>query len=166
MANPRSKSDCTLLDMLIEPTRVAAGEGRSAAVHEHAPEDGYCGGAPVTHSFLEALFSSLWEDIHVIKKELLSDLHEVRRVVDAIGERVSHLEDQSTIEQFQQGILRLRDQLIDLLSHIKDLENQSRRNNICMKGVPTGAEGTDIEASVQDLFGTILEASPIWRFRW
>ncbi|KAJ1091585.1 hypothetical protein NDU88_004704 [Pleurodeles waltl] len=122
-------------------------------------------GRPVTRSFLEAIFSSR-EDIHVVKKELLTDLHEVLRDMDAADERVSHLEYQTTswdekIEQLQQEILRLSDQLIDLQAHAEDLKNLSKCNKICIKGAPRGAEGTDIEAYVQDLFRSILGPSPI-----
>lgn len=56
------------------------------------------------------------------------------------------------VEELQQAIIRLQDQQLVLQPHAEDVENRSRRNNICMRGVPTGAEGMDLEGYIQALF--------------
>lgn len=40
---------------------------------------------------------------------------------------------------------------------LEDLTNRYRRNNIRIRGAPSGAEGSDIETYVQDLFRVILQ---------
>ncbi|KAJ1169313.1 hypothetical protein NDU88_001206 [Pleurodeles waltl] len=78
-----------------------------------------------------------------------------------VGKRVASLEEHENtrseeIEQLQQEILRLQDQQIELQAHAEDLENQSRRNNIRIRGAPTGAQEEDLLSFVQALFHQIL----------
>ncbi|KAJ1216050.1 hypothetical protein NDU88_003656 [Pleurodeles waltl] len=91
----------------------------------------------VIRTFLEALFSSLQEDLQEDKRDLSSELREVCRDLDEVGERVVSLEHKDDdqheeLEWMQQEILRLQDKQIELQAHAEDLKNRSRRNNICI----------------------------------
>lgn len=81
-----------------------------------------------------------------------------------LGEHVAALEDSTAardeeITMLQQEVLRLREQHLDLQTHTEDLENRSRRNNVRIRAVPTGAEDGDLVGYVQDLFCKILGSS-------
>ncbi|KAJ1157298.1 hypothetical protein NDU88_010013 [Pleurodeles waltl] len=99
--------------------------------------------------------------LQAVKRDLSSDLKEVQRDLDKVGERVATLkckEDgySEEIEWLQQEILRLQKLQIDIQSHTEDLENCLQWNNIRIKGVPTAAEGIDLGGYVEALFGFIL----------
>ncbi|KAJ1161151.1 hypothetical protein NDU88_001638 [Pleurodeles waltl] len=49
--------------------------------------------SPVTQVLLESLYSSLYDDLQVVKKNLLAEWQDIRHDLDDIGERVSALED-------------------------------------------------------------------------
>ncbi|KAJ1173295.1 hypothetical protein NDU88_005131 [Pleurodeles waltl] len=60
-------------------------------------------------------------------------------------------------------VTTLEELQIELQLKQKDFENRSRKNNICMSGIPTGADGMDIMASTADLLHAIRgdkDASP------
>lgn len=126
------------------------------------PEDA---DSPVTRGLLESLFATLTQEFHTMENDIKAELRELRRDIYSVGERVDDLENQTTardeeVSQLQQKVLRLRDQQLDLQAHAEDLENRSRRNNICIRAVPQGLEEQDIEAFVMDLFRYILGGSP------
>ncbi|KAJ1173899.1 hypothetical protein NDU88_005723 [Pleurodeles waltl] len=131
MATLWSRRDCSLHDMLTKPVGAIAGWGHTDAIPKHTPEEDEKE-APVVCSFLKALFSSQRGDIHAIKKELSSGFREVCHEMDAIGEMLAHLEDQSMshdeeTERLQQEVVRFQDQQMDLQAHTQDLENRSRQ---------------------------------------
>ncbi|KAJ1117070.1 hypothetical protein NDU88_005270 [Pleurodeles waltl] len=75
------------------------------------------------------------EDLQAVKRDLCSDLQEVRRDLDEVGERVVSLEykddnGHEELEWMRQEILCLQEQQIELQAHAEDLENYSMRNNI------------------------------------
>ncbi|KAJ1216233.1 hypothetical protein NDU88_003838 [Pleurodeles waltl] len=79
------------------------------------------------------------------------------RELEEVDERVASLEEHENargeeVEQLQQEILWLQDQQIELQAHAEVLENRSRRNNIPIRGAPTGAKEGDILSFVQALF--------------
>ncbi|KAJ1084261.1 hypothetical protein NDU88_004413 [Pleurodeles waltl] len=89
------------------------------------------------------------EGVHAVKRDLSQDLKVMHRDLEEVGERVASLEEHEKdrgkeVEQLQQGILRLQDQQIELQAHAEDLENWSQRNNIHIRGAPTGAVEGDI----------------------
>ncbi|KAJ1189300.1 hypothetical protein NDU88_006048 [Pleurodeles waltl] len=72
-------------------------------------------GDPVTGSFLEVLFTFLQEDLQTVKKDLSTELWEMRKELNEVGERAAKLERKddersNKIESMQQEILHLQDQ--------------------------------------------------------
>ncbi|KAJ1170002.1 hypothetical protein NDU88_001883 [Pleurodeles waltl] len=119
-----TKKERTLKEMLSKPTDIKMG-GESSPPEQEWPPDGNRREDQVIHPFLEALFTSLREDLQVV---LSQDLKEVLHEVTELGDRVSSIEDRETacdedIELLQQEDLRLRKQQIDLQAHAKELEN-------------------------------------------
>ncbi|KAJ1162371.1 hypothetical protein NDU88_002839 [Pleurodeles waltl] len=105
---------------------------------------------------METLFSSLRDDIQVVKRDLSADLKEVRRNLEEIGNRISAMEDR---EAGCQEVLHLKEQQIELQAHSEDLENCSSRKNKRIRGVPSCTEGTDLREYVGVLFRHILGSS-------
>ncbi|KAJ1185945.1 hypothetical protein NDU88_002731 [Pleurodeles waltl] len=121
-------------------------------------------GAPGTRSFLEGLFPSLRDDLQAVKRDLSQDLKVARRELEEVGERVAALGVHENargkeIKQLKQEIIQLQDLQIELQVHTEDLENQSRWNNICIRGAPTRAGEVFILVYVQALFHQILGES-------
>ncbi|KAJ1208549.1 hypothetical protein NDU88_003933 [Pleurodeles waltl] len=84
---------------------------------------------------MEALFTSLINDLQVVKKDLSADLREVRRNMEELGDRVSVVKDRESrpdkkVERQHQEVLHLQKQHIKLQTHAEDLEDCSQRNNI------------------------------------
>ncbi|KAJ1100283.1 hypothetical protein NDU88_005369 [Pleurodeles waltl] len=88
---------------------------------------------PVMCSFQEALFTSLRGNLQTVKKDHSADLREVHKDMDVKGKRVATLEQKADDRNKETEWLQQK----ELQSHTEDLEN-----NIHMRGVPTGAEGT------------------------
>ncbi|KAJ1128629.1 hypothetical protein NDU88_007005 [Pleurodeles waltl] len=163
MAAGQGKKKLTLKDLLTKPL------GSQTTERTPPPSVGTRAAPakadiPVTRSFLEVLFSSLRDDLQTLKKDLSDNLKEVCHNLDGLGDRVSSLEDQETsidekIEQLQQDIIHLQNQHLELQAQAEDLENRSQQNDIQIKGVPSGAEGTDVTRFVVELFRSILEES-------
>ncbi|KAJ1113805.1 hypothetical protein NDU88_002046 [Pleurodeles waltl] len=111
-------SKCALMDRQNPLGAPKAEKKRMTALTEE-PE------GPVARSFLEALFTSLQEDLQAIKKDLSSDLQEVCRDLDAVGERDAKLERKEDdrneeIEWVKQEILHLQALQIELQYHTED----------------------------------------------
>ncbi|KAJ1186138.1 hypothetical protein NDU88_002921 [Pleurodeles waltl] len=135
----------------------------SAAEAQEAHPDKQDTEGPVNCSFLEAMFASFREDLQAVKKDLSQEMKSVCTEIVDLGESVSKLEDQKTsqgeeLEQLQQEVLCLPDQQIDLQAHAEELKNSFRRNNIHIRGAPTGVDDSNIEMYVQALFAYILQA--------
>ncbi|KAJ1217652.1 hypothetical protein NDU88_005245 [Pleurodeles waltl] len=150
--------------MLTKPAadKVEADNSATGKLREEETEED--NGAPVTRSFLEGLFTSLRDDIQEVKRDLLQDLKVVCQELEEAGERVATLEKHENargeeIEQLQQEIIWLQDQQIKLHVHAEDLENWSRRNNIQIRGAPTGAEEEYVLADARAIFHQILGES-------
>ncbi|KAJ1126507.1 hypothetical protein NDU88_004914 [Pleurodeles waltl] len=84
------------------------------------------------------VFWRRWQDLKVVRREL-----------EEVGERVTPLEEHENtrgeeVKQLHQEILWLQDQQIELQAHAEDLENWLRKNNIRIRGAPTGSEEEDI----------------------
>ncbi|KAJ1205686.1 hypothetical protein NDU88_001114 [Pleurodeles waltl] len=153
MASAQGKKNRRLKDMLTKTVVAMARDHQAELTPVSAPGGGEID-APVTCSFLEALFTSLREDLQSFKKELSSNLQEVRCDIDAIGGRSVGMRKLNSFNR------KSSDQQIDLQAHTEDLENRSWKNNIHIEEVPTDVEGKDAAAYAKDLFRAILEASP------
>lgn len=77
----------------------------------------------------------------------------------ALGNRTDLLETKHDELSLAYTYLRkehetLSDTVIQLQSHLKDLDNRNRRNNLRMRGIPETV--TDLLPSVQKLFRSLL----------
>ena len=111
---------------------------------------------------METLIGSLRADIQEIRRDFAVAIKELKMDILDIGQRVSDLEDAGDVrgnelELLRKEVISLPDQIIDLQSHSEDLENRSRRRNICIR-VPSGAEGPDLWGYVTDLFLSSLNS--------
>ncbi|KAJ1104112.1 hypothetical protein NDU88_001527 [Pleurodeles waltl] len=135
MAATRTKKDHSLRDMLLK-LNGSADDNKAPTQNMDHPLDMWDQEGPMTRSFLEALFTSIWEDLQAIKKDLSADLREVRQNLEEVGDRLSTLEDcksgwDEVLEWVQQEVLLLKEQHVELQAHAEDLENCFRWNNVC-----------------------------------
>ncbi|KAJ1186736.1 hypothetical protein NDU88_003517 [Pleurodeles waltl] len=160
MTATRCKKDRSLPGMWMKPADATKSEKAPMADTKHPHEAGVTEN-PVTHSFLDALFVSLCKDLQAVKRDLSSDLQEVQRDLDEVGERVVTFEDKDAsrsdeIEWLQQKVIQLQDQQIDLSCMQRTLKTTCSRIIPVHWGVPTNAEGTNLEEYVRTLFCFIL----------
>lgn len=158
MATSKLRKEKTLEKLFQKPTGCQATQTENPNGQEEGSE------TLVTKSFMVELFTAIKEDIQELRSQLASDLKEVRRDVDGLGERVATLEEHDVHRdddkhQLQQELLHLRDQNLDLQAHAEDLENRSRRNNIRIRNVPWKEEGGNLREYVLALFHHILGES-------
>ncbi|KAJ1130595.1 hypothetical protein NDU88_008946 [Pleurodeles waltl] len=78
--------------MLSRHTDVPATNAQSSATPKEARE-GEGANGPVTHPFMEVLFTSLKDDLQMIKKDLSQDIKAIRKDLTEMDDRVSALED-------------------------------------------------------------------------
>ncbi|KAJ1215728.1 hypothetical protein NDU88_003336 [Pleurodeles waltl] len=95
-------------------------------------------------------------DLIVASSSICADIASFRETANALDQRLTALEDQVAVLPDQEVELRF------LQAKITDLEDRSRRDNVCFFGVPEHKEGSDIKAFLKsllsDLFG--IEFSP------
>lgn len=135
MATTKPRKDKAVEKLLQKQSRVQATQTDSEV------DKGESSDTLVTKTFMIELFSAIKEDIQELRSQLASDLKEVRRDVDNLGDRVATLEEhdihrEEDLHQLQQELLRLRDQNLNLQAQSEDFENRSRRNNICIRHIP------------------------------
>lgn len=121
--------------------------------------------APVTQALMESMFAALRDDLQTVKHELTTEIKDIRKDVDEVGERVATLENKEVardteLEALQQEVIRIHDQQVDVQSYLEDLENRSHRHNIRIRGVATNEEAGDIFKYVRELFNHILGNPP------
>lgn len=90
------------------------------------------------------------------------DIQEVREDVSALANRVSTGEASfSTLEnpvsELERSQDHHRDTAITLQLHLEDVEDQSRRNNLRLRGLPETIEAESLGETVQEMFRTILD---------
>ncbi|KAJ1188080.1 hypothetical protein NDU88_004845 [Pleurodeles waltl] len=56
-----------------------------------------------------------------------------------------------------QEIIHLHEKHDDLRAQAEDLKNRSQPNNIGLRGIPSGGEGTDVHGYTQVLFRSVLD---------
>ncbi|KAJ1156262.1 hypothetical protein NDU88_008986 [Pleurodeles waltl] len=98
-----------------------------------------------------------------MKKDLSAELREIYHNLEEIANRVSAVEDRETghdkeVERLQLEVLHMHEH-IELQTHAEDLENRSQRNIVRIRGVPTQAEGSDLDGHVKAVFRHILGAT-------
>ncbi|KAJ1181978.1 hypothetical protein NDU88_007177 [Pleurodeles waltl] len=120
---------------------------------------------------MEALFTSLINYLHLVKKDLSVDLREVLWNIEELGDRVTVVEDHESgrdeeVEWLHQEVPRLKEQHINVQIHAEDFENRSWRNNIRIIGVLTHAKGTDFEVYLKASSAISWVALKTWRLSW
>ncbi|KAJ1092553.1 hypothetical protein NDU88_005663 [Pleurodeles waltl] len=100
---------------------------------------------PVTRALLEKLFTTLRDDIAILKQELAADVKDIRCNMCDLEHRVDSLErvlgnQDEEMEEHRCDILSLRDKTADLNYQLEDLKNRLRRCNIRTKGIPLQAD--------------------------
>ncbi|KAJ1104242.1 hypothetical protein NDU88_001654 [Pleurodeles waltl] len=129
---------------------------RSGALSRSRGKEG-----PVARLFLEALFTSLRDDLQVLKKDLSVDMREVRCYLEDIGNRVSAVEvcearQDEEVQWAHQEVLHLQEQHIEIQAQAEDLENQSQKNYVHIREVLTHAEESDLREYIGALFQYIV----------
>ena len=74
-------------------------------------------------------------------REQTSQIQALATWVGDAETRISGVEDTSDV--LQAKVTKLEKQINDMADHIDDLENRSRRCNLCLVGLPEGTEGKD-----------------------
>ena len=114
---------------------------------------------------LVQLRADLKKDMVAEMTELRVDLNEkmaaLRTDVDAVGTRVIEAEDRiQGLQEDKEGLKRDMKDLQHLVQintmKLEDLENRSRRENIRVRGLREGEEGTDVKAAMKELFVSLL----------
>ncbi|KAJ1134304.1 hypothetical protein NDU88_000756 [Pleurodeles waltl] len=105
---------------------------------------------PVTHTFLEPLFGALCADIATLEQYFTKDIKGLTKNVNELGDRVDSLErigetQGEELDAHRCEILELQDRNAELRYQVEDLEHQSRRADIRIKGVPLQAAGGNLE---------------------
>lgn len=106
----RPKRDKTIKDLFNKPQLTQQTDAVTQKTETGAIM-GTEGGEPITKAFLESLFGTLQDDIQSLKQEIKAELKEVRRDMEAIGERVGGLVSKSDdhdveMSSLQQEVLR------------------------------------------------------------
>lgn len=98
------------------------------------------------------LESSYKQEIQTIKADILE-----------VGDRVNDMEHQQTevltcVQSHHSAIQYLLSKEEEQASHLEDIENRNRRNNIRIRGIPESVLPKDIEPTLQRLFNVILSS--------
>ncbi|KAJ1143834.1 hypothetical protein NDU88_010136 [Pleurodeles waltl] len=95
-------------------------------------------------------------DLTITSSSIQADIAGFKETADALDQRLTAVEDQVAALPDQETELR------SLRAKVTDLEDRSRRDNICFFHIPECKEGSDIKTFLQsllpDLFG--IEFSP------
>lgn len=100
-----------------------------------------------------------------IVNALTNELHDLKRQVDTVEERVIVLESSQTTTDARITSLELdhkvyRRHLVDVHLRIDDGENRSRRNNLRLRGIPEATMGPDLRSIVVAILNQVLGKPP------
>ncbi|KAJ1191623.1 hypothetical protein NDU88_000939 [Pleurodeles waltl] len=97
-------------------------------------------------------------DLTITSSFIRADIASFKETSDALYQRLTDVEDRVAALPDQEAELR------SLRAKVTDLEDQSRRDNICFFGIPECKEGSDIKSFLQsllpDLFGIDFSPPP------
>ncbi|KAJ1108208.1 hypothetical protein NDU88_005590 [Pleurodeles waltl] len=111
---------------------------------------------PDTRTFLEALFGALLSDITTLKQDLTKDIQGLTKDINELGDPRANCDAQGEeLDSHRREILELQEENTDLQYQVEDLEKQSQRANIRIKGVPVGAAGGNLEDYTRRLIHSI-----------
>ncbi|KAJ1090024.1 hypothetical protein NDU88_003164 [Pleurodeles waltl] len=95
-------------------------------------------------------------------KSMRFDIASFQSRVTGLEQRMGSLEAQATMS-------RDRDQdLLYLRSKLTDMEDRSRRDDVCLHGIPENEEGSDMQAFLSSTLPklTSLDFDPLLEFQW
>ncbi|KAJ1155964.1 hypothetical protein NDU88_008689 [Pleurodeles waltl] len=99
---------------------------------------------------------------------LTAETRSMRLEIAGFQSQISGLDHRVVAVESQVALQTDRDQeLLHLRSKLTDLEDRSRRNNICFLGFPEGIEGTDILSYLRDTLPKLADTTfdPLWNFK-
>ncbi|KAJ1164791.1 hypothetical protein NDU88_005225 [Pleurodeles waltl] len=84
--------------------------------------------------------------------------HSIRSDIASFNDKVTNLDHHLTAVESQLAVMPERDSELQFLhaKHFTDLEDRSRRDNVCFFGIPECAEGTDVRAYFKDLLTELM----------
>ncbi|KAJ1164831.1 hypothetical protein NDU88_005265 [Pleurodeles waltl] len=91
-------------------------------------------------------------DFTITSSSIQADIAGFKDTADALNQRLTAVEDQMA------ALLDQETELRSLRAEVTDLEDRSRRDNICLFGIPELKEGSFLQSLLPDLFG--IEFSP------
>ncbi|XP_066439048.1 uncharacterized protein [Eleutherodactylus coqui] len=96
------------------------------------------------------------------EEKQLQALSSLQTEVHQLGHRVNELEEtqeetHSTLTAHDQAIKAQAAQITDIMSHLEDLENRHRRNNLRIRGLPEDIGNDQLEAWAQNFFSSLLQ---------
>ncbi|KAM4795699.1 uncharacterized protein WCC33_000776 [Rhinophrynus dorsalis] len=126
----------------------------SSGTLPHPVSDAPWGDLP-TRSDMERLLYSVQDSIKTDIADLRTDLH-------SLGSSVSDLEESQSSLAVAQDCLQQRliyqEETIDFLkAQVDDLENHSRRSNICIRGLPETIPPALLMQTLQEAFGKLID---------
>ncbi|KAJ1096956.1 hypothetical protein NDU88_002086 [Pleurodeles waltl] len=97
-------------------------------------------------AYTDNSLSKLRAKIGSLKTDFNSCIKELKCDIDGLGERVHDMEQNpdlgtEDLEALYRRVPTLEGPQIDLQQKHEHMENKSRRNNICICGIPKGLEG-------------------------
>ncbi|KAJ1193817.1 hypothetical protein NDU88_003113 [Pleurodeles waltl] len=91
---------------------------------------------------------------------LTAETRSIRLEIAGFQSQISGLDHRVAAVESQVALQTDRDQeLLHLRSKLTDLEDRSRRNNICFLGFPEGIEGTDILSYLRDTLPKLADTT-------
>ncbi|CAH2284447.1 Hypothetical predicted protein [Pelobates cultripes] len=118
--------------------------------------------SPLTKRDLQNLLQEATAEIKAYTKaELNRQIQSLKADLEALSHRTDHAEAKltklaDTTSSHSQDITYLHGKLAALEEEIEDLNNRSRRNNIRVRGLPETVTNDQLQASLTDLFNTLL----------
>lgn len=114
---------------------------------------------------IDGLSTSIRSEIASVRQELRNSIDPLQRTVDAHEATVHELERAATdhntrINDLEATVSMLTKQATRLEDKCEDLEGRSRRNNICVVGVPEGVEGSLLDRAHRTLREKPREGMP------
>ncbi|KAJ1109035.1 hypothetical protein NDU88_006404 [Pleurodeles waltl] len=111
----------------------------------------------VTCTFLETVFRTLREDTEALKREMASDVKDIKKELGDMGQRMDSLErsvDQreEELNHHRRKLLDLRNKNEDILDCLENLEHRLPCSIVCIKYTVLQADTSKLEEYVMQLF--------------
>nr|XP_014347364.1 PREDICTED: uncharacterized protein LOC106704576 [Latimeria chalumnae] len=107
---------------------------------------------------LSGIIKKQFEDFRLVLHQIKSDITALTNRVEETEQRISNVEDE--VHRITSDKKEKNEKLTLLLNKIEDLENRSRRNNLCLIGIPETPDMADTMKVVKNILGSILQIDP------